>query len=125
MTPDDVRQEIELKVVEMIKTKLNDGIMTDERSREISQIVLDILKPNMSWEELYSAIFTLDDTCVELAPIVVPYARQYEENVTKKVTGMVSNYIRIGQYDTAVNLAENTIRQKVQLRWEGSGKSTD
>ena len=122
MTPDDIRQKIELDVVEMIKAKLGDGSMTENRGQEISQMVLHTLKPGMTWEDLYEAIFTLDDNCPELSSIVLPYTKQYEEQVTQKTIASVENYIKTGQYDAAVKLAEDTIHQNVRLKWQGSGK---
>ena len=77
MTPDDLRQQIELQVVELIKRKLADGTMTEERSQQISQVVLDTIRPGMTIEELYRAVPKLDDTLPELAPIVLPIVRQY------------------------------------------------
>ena len=123
MTPDDIRQEIELKVVELIKAKLTDGTMTEERSRQISQLVLDTLKPGMGMEELYKAIFSLDDNSSELSSIVLPYAKQYEFNVTQKTVDVVKNCINIGKYDAAVDLTKRAIKNEVKLEWQGTGKS--
>ena len=67
MSPDDIRQQIELQVVELIKAKLADGTMTDERSQQLSKIILDILKPGMSFEVLYKEIPKIDDTAPELS----------------------------------------------------------
>ena len=53
MSPDDIRQEIELKVVNFLKEKATEGTMTEERSQQIAQRVLDTLTPGMSLEELY------------------------------------------------------------------------
>ena len=123
MSPDDVRQEIELKVVELIKAKLTDGTMTEERSRTLSKLVLDTLVPGMSWEALYKAIFTLDDLATELSPIVVPYAKEYETNVTQKATEMVKGYMRVGKFDAAVDLATKAIKNDLNVTWEGEGKT--
>lgn len=122
MTPDDLRQQIELKVVEMIKAKLADGTMTEERSQELSQIVLDTLKPGMSFEELYRAIPKLDDNAPELSPIILPILRDYEQNVNKKAMEGVSDLIKQGQFDAAANLADRAIKQDVKLVWQGAGK---
>jgi hypothetical protein len=122
MTPDTVRSEIELKVVELIQAKVADGSMTEARSQQISQIVLDTLKPGMSWEALYKAIFTLDDTCTELSPIVLPYAQIYEKEIAQKASGVVSNYIKTGQYDAAIKLTDDVVNEDVKLQWSGSGK---
>jgi len=124
MIPDDVRQQIELKVVELIKAKLSDGSMTEERSQTVSQIVLDTLKPGMTLEELYRVIPKLDDNAPELSPIIAPILRDYEENVNKKALVEVSAYIKQGKYDAAISLANQTIKQDVKLVWHGNGKPT-
>jgi hypothetical protein len=118
MTPDDVRQEIELKTVEFIKERLTAGTMTEARSQQISQTVLELLTPGMTYEQLYKAIFKLDDTCTELSYIVLPYAESYEKNIAQKATD-----IRVGRYDAAVKLAEDVIHENVKIQWQGSGKA--
>lgn len=122
MSPDDIRQQVELQVVELIKAKLADGSMTEERAQQASQIVLDTLKPGMSFEELYRAIAKLDDTVQELAPVVLPIMQQYEDKIVKPIGQNVSELIRQGQFDAASNLAKKAISQDVKLEWTGSGK---
>ena len=122
MTPDDLRQQIELQVVELIKRKLADGTMTEERSQQISQVVLDTIRPGMTIEELYRAVPKLDDTLPELAPIVLPIVRQYEQEITQQAQRGVSELIRQGQFDAAASLAHKAISQDLKLVWEG--KST-
>jgi len=122
MTPDDVREEIELKVVELLKAKLEEGAITEERSQSISQMVLDVLQPGMNWETLYQAIFKLDDACSELSPVVLPYAQLYETQIAQKASSVVSNYIKLGQYDAAIKLADDVVNERVKLQWSGSGK---
>lgn len=122
MTPDDIRQQIELKVVELVKARMADATMTEERSQAISQRVLDLLQPGMSMEALYKAISKLDDAMPELSAIVLPYLVDYEHNVTKKAQENVRNLIKQGQYDAASQLAEKVIKQDVQLVWEGRAK---
>ncbi len=120
MTPDDLRQQIELKVVELIKVKLADGTMTEERAQQISQMVLDLLKPGMSFEELYKIVPKFDDQFSELSPIVLPIVRDYEERIVKEAQKGVQNLIAQGQYDSAVKLADSAIKQDVKLQWVGS-----
>lgn len=123
MNPDDLRQQIELQVVELIKAKLADGSMTEERAQQASQVVLDSLKPDMSFEELYQAIGRLDDVVQELAPVVVPIMKQYEAQIVQPISTNVSELIRQGQYDAASALAKKAISQDVKLQWTGSGKA--
>lgn len=119
MTPDDLRQELELKIVEFIKKALIAGVITEERSQQLSQLTLDTLKPDMTFEELYSAIFSLDDAATELSPIVYPYIKNYEENVTKKASEMVSSYIKVGKFDAATKLGKTAASHQVKLQWQG------
>ena len=123
MNPDDVREEIELAVVELIKTSVEAGTMTEARGQQISQVVLELLTPGMNWEQLYKAIFKLDDSCTELAPIVLPYAKSYEVNIASKASDMVASYIRVGNYDAAVKLAEEVVNEDVKLEWQGKGSN--
>ena len=122
MTPDDLRQQIELQVVELIKRKLADGTMTEERAQQASQMVLDTLKPGMNFEELYSAVARLDDTVQELAPVIVPMLKQYEQEIVRPIEKNVTELIRQGQFDAATTLAKRAIAQDVKLEWTGSAK---
>lgn len=119
MSPDDIRQQIELAVVELIKEKTAQNLMTEERSQEISQRVLDTLQPGMDLESLYKAIAKLDDGISELSPIVIPYLRQYELNVTQNAQHTMQNMIKQGNFEEASNLAHKVINQDVKLVWEG------
>lgn len=123
MTPEELRQDIELKVVEMIKEKLAAGSMTEKRSQEVAQHVLDVLKPGMSFDELYQAIFHLDDMYGELAPIVLPHIKTYEDTVMKQIQKGVQNLIREGKYDEAEQLATKAINGKLKLVWQGSSSA--
>jgi hypothetical protein len=121
MTPDDLRQQIELTIVEFIKKALGAGTMTEERAQQISQVVLDTVKPGMGFDELYKAIPRLDDTCQEISPVILPYLKQYEENVNKKALEEISNLIKMGEYDAATSLGKKVVNQEVELVWQGSG----
>ncbi len=124
MSPDDIRQEIELKVVEFLKEKSADGTIIEERSQQIAQRVLEVLQPGMSLEELYRTIPKLDDTCPEISFIIVPYLRQYEDRITSSAQTTVSNLIKQGQYESASNIAQKVIKQDVKLIWEGKSSSS-
>jgi hypothetical protein len=124
MTPDDLRQDVELKVVEFIKQKLADGTMSEKRSQAIAQLVLDSLKPGMSFEELYKAIFKLDEHYTELAPIVLPFIRDYDKNVMQKIRAAVSELIKQGRYEEAEKLSQKAISGNIKLVWTGSAKSS-
>ncbi len=123
MSPDDVRQNIELKVVEMLKQRVEEGTITEERSQQVAQRVLELLRPEMSMEELMKAIPTLDDNATELSIIILPYLRQYEEMVRRKATRQVAELIKVGQYDAATKLSKQVIAQE-GITMVGTGKTT-
>jgi len=111
--------------VELIKKMLADGSMTEERAQQASQVVLDTLKPGMSFEELYKAIAKLDDVVQELAPVVLPMMEQYERDIVKPIEKDVEGLIMHGQYDAATKLAKQAINQDVKMQYVGSGKPTN
>lgn len=110
--PDDIRQEIELKIVELLKHKVEDGTMTEERSQQLAKQVLDILTPGMDFPRLMKAIPTLDDNAPELSLVILPYLRQYEEMIRHKAQHKVAELIRVGQYDAAISLSKQVIAQE-------------
>jgi hypothetical protein len=122
MTPDDLRQEVELKIVEYLKVKLADGSITEEKSQTIAKLVLDTLVPGMSFDELYKAIFKLDDTYTELAIITLPFLRDYEKNVMQKAQDAVQNLISQGQYNAANKLADKAITGQLNVVWQAQAK---
>jgi hypothetical protein len=123
MSPDDLRQQLELQIVELIKAKLADGSMTEERAQQISQVVLDTIRPGMSFQELYKAIPKLDDTCQEISPVILPFLQQYEQNVNKKALAQIERLIRLGQYDAATKLGNDVVNQNVKLVWTATAKA--
>jgi len=123
MTPDELREDVELAVVEFIKEKLASGEMTEDRAQQISQRTLDVLTPGMGFEELYKAIAALDDTMPELSVVVLPYVRDYEANVTQGALSSVRELIAQGQYDAAARLGAKVAKSDVELGWQGGGKS--
>lgn len=122
MSPDELRQQIELEVVELLSAKLDAAEMTDIRAKAIAQRVLDVLRIGMSFEELYKAIPTLDDTMPELSPVVLPHIRDYETNVTSQALENVRNLIKQGQFDAAASLGKKASARDVELVWEGEAK---
>jgi hypothetical protein len=123
MTPDEMREDIELQIVELLKRLLASNAITEERAQQISKRVLTVLTPGLTLEELYRAIPKLDDNASELAPVVLPFMREYEETITKQARETMSELIKQGQYDAAVKLGQEAIDKKVELVWSGSGKA--
>ncbi len=124
MSPDEIRERIEAQVVDVIKQKVENEEMTEERAQQLAQRVLELLKPGMSLEELYKVLPKLDDNFSEVSPIIVPYLRDYEQGVTKKAAVQVRDLIVSGHYKEAQDLANRVIKQDVKLVWTGSSKAS-
>jgi len=122
MTPDELRQQIELQIVEFLKQAMDEGLMKEERAQQLSEIVLNTLHPGMTFEELYRAIPKLDDNAPEFSPIILPILRDYEKNINHKAMESVRELIRQGQYDAAAKLGKSVVNQEVKLQWTGSSK---
>jgi hypothetical protein len=122
MTADELREEIELSIVELLKEKLEVGEITEERAAQISDQVLTILVPGMTFDELYKAVPKLDDRMTELAPVVLPFVRDYEKNVTGQALENVRELIRQGQYDAAAKLGKKVAATDIELTWQGKGE---
>jgi hypothetical protein len=122
MNPDELREELELNIVLLLQDMLARGKLTDARAQTISQQVLELLTPGMTFEELYQTVPKLDDSSPELAPITTPIIREYEQRVVSQATDQVSKLIREGKYDAASTLAKQAVKKEVKIEWSGSGK---
>jgi len=122
MTSDEVRQQIELKVVEMIKQKLIDGTMTEERSKEISQHVLTCLAPGMTFIDLFKALPKLDDGFSEVSPLIVGYLKDYENNVVQMARKKAEEFIQEGQYDASVKLIHDAVDYNLNVEFKAEAK---
>ena len=122
MTSEEFRQKLELQIVELVRSKLADGSLTEDRSQELSKHVLSVIKPGMTFEELYKAIPKLDDMFPELSGIVLPLLKDYEKKVTQRALGGISDYIKQGQYDAAIKLGKDAANQDVKLKYEASAR---
>ncbi len=120
MTADELRQKLELNIVEFLKKGIENGTITDERAQAISQHVLATLTPGMTLEEFYKAIPRLDDMFSELAPLIIPILADYERNVNQKAMETVRELIKQGQYDAAAKLGKQAVSQEIKLTWTGS-----
>ncbi|OGG08939.1 hypothetical protein A2154_02705 [Candidatus Gottesmanbacteria bacterium RBG_16_43_7] len=122
MTSDQLRQDIESRVVEMIKKGLDTGSLTEERAQAISQHVLSTLQPGMDMDSLYRVIPRLDDTFPELSEVILPILTEHEENINQNVLTGVRELIYQGQFDAAAKLGKKAIDERATTTWEGKAK---
>ena len=113
ITAEEFRKFIEVEVLKIIKMLAEKGETTQEKIQQIAQVVLDLIKPGMSLEELYKNAVKLDDRHSELAPVVIQVMRQYEEKYHGKAVDEVSQMIKSGEYDQAQDLVLKVLQYKI------------
>ncbi len=109
----EFRNFIENEVLNIIKELAQAGQTPKERIQEIAKNTLVLIKPEMSFEELYNNAVKLDDHFSELAPVVAKVMKEYEEKYEKKSVEAVSTLIKSGKYDEAQDMVKKVLMFKV------------
>ncbi len=110
---DEFRRFIELQVVKILQQLSSQGKLTDDQMTEIAELTLDLIKPGMTIEQLYSNAVKLDDKHTELAPLVHAIMNAYETHYEHKAIDQVSNLIKSGNYDDANNMVKKVLEFKM------------
>ncbi|MBI4226389.1 hypothetical protein HY612_04735 [Candidatus Roizmanbacteria bacterium] len=110
--PEEFRKMIEVEVLKIIKDLAEKGQTSQERIQEIARLALDLIKPDMNLEELYSNAVKLDDRHSELAPIVFKVMKEYEETYEKKALVHVSQLVKSGHYEKAQDMVKKVLQFK-------------
>ena len=110
---EEFRKMIEVEVLKIIKDLAEKGQTPQERIQELAQLVLDLIKPGMNLEELYSNAVKLDDRHSELAPVVFKVMKEYEEVYEKKALTHVSELVKSGNYDQAQDMVKKVLKFKI------------
>ena len=104
MDPDEYRKKLELDILKIIEEKLQKGQMDADRARAIARMVLDVLHPPLTLEQIYEIAPTLDDHFAELAAAVLPVIQEHEEKVKTIVTEHAQKLIKQGKIDEATTV---------------------
>ena len=110
---EEFRKYIETEVLKIIKDLAEKGSAPPEKLQNIARLVLELIKPGMSIDELYRNAVKLDDQYYELAPIVMKIMREYEEKHEKKALIEVSQLIKLQKFDEAQNMVKKVLQFKV------------
>ena len=112
-TAEDFRKFIEVEVLKIIKKLAEEGKTPKEKIQAIAQLTLDLIKPGMNLEELYTNAVKLDDSTPELAPVVFQVMKEYEQKYEKKAIDEVSQMVRSGRYDDAEEMVKKVLNYKI------------
>lgn len=111
---EEFREYIEKEVLTIIKDLAEKGQTPPERIQEMAKLTLELVKPGMTFEQLYHNAAQLDDQYSELAPVVVKLMREYEEKYHKKALESVSLLIKSGKYDDAQSMVKKVLQFKMR-----------
>lgn len=112
-TNEEFRKFIEVEVLKIIKELAEKGETPKEKIQAIAKLTLELIKPEMSLEELYLNAVKLDDQYSELAPVVFHVMKAYEEKYEKKAINEVSQMVKLGHYDDAQEMVKKVLNYKI------------
>lgn len=110
---EEFREYIEKEVLVIIKDLAEKGQTPPERIQAMAKLTLELVKPGMTFEQLYRNAAQLDDQYSELAPVVVKLMREYEDKYHKKALESVSMMIKNGKYEDAQSMVKKVLQYKM------------
>ncbi|OGK14975.1 hypothetical protein A2774_00990 [Candidatus Roizmanbacteria bacterium RIFCSPHIGHO2_01_FULL_39_12c] len=113
VSAEDFRKMIEVEVLKIIKSLAEMGQTPKDRIKELAELTLQLIKPGMNLEELYSNAVKLDDRHSELAPVVFKIMKEYEAKYERSALSHVSQLIKSGSYDKAQDMVKKVLQYKI------------
>lgn len=107
------RKFIEYEAATIIIDLLEKGTIDQTKAQALSKLVLDLIIPGMTVEELYLNGVKLDDHNPELAPVVYKIMKIYEEKFEKKALSQVSSMVKNKQFNQAQDLVKKVLQFKI------------
>lgn len=101
MDPEEYRKKLERDILSIIEEKLKNGQMNAERAKGIARLVLDILHPPLTLEQIYKIAPTLDDQFSELTAAVLPVIQDHDEKIKQTVVEHVNKLLKEHKIDEA------------------------
>lgn len=109
------RKWIEFESLEIIKAKLAQSDIPEDRIQALAQRVLDVIHPGMSMEELFEKAITLNEGYPEYDQLVVKLMKEYEMKYQQKAVTTVQQMIRQGNYDAAQDVVKKILEFKLSI----------
>lgn len=111
----DLRTQIQTQIVDLITEKLKTGQLSEDRARQIAQLVLDKLPEGINQEELMRTLPKLDDHFRELSDVVLPIMVDYEQRLRAAIEGKVLELMRAERFQEALDTARKGIDYTSQV----------
>jgi hypothetical protein len=110
-----MREQVQKSVVEVITIGLQDGSITEERAKNIAKMILEKLPEGISFDEFITILPKLDDGYEEIAGVIVPMMNQYEKKTKENNDIKITELIKHGKIDEALNLTNQAIEKERNL----------
>lgn len=115
MDEDAYKKEIERQVLDIIEQQLQSGQMDANRAREIARFVLEALEPHMDFNEMLKTVQTFDDHFPELAVVVGPVIKEYEDKIRQLVLQRVDILLKEKKIHEANQLLTDALDKKIRV----------
>ena len=110
-----MRELVQKAVVEVITKGLQDGTVTEERAKSIAKMILEKLPEGITYEEFITILPKLDDDYQEISPVIIPIMEQYEKRMKESNDIKITELIKDGKIDEALNLTNQAIEKEKDL----------
>ena len=103
-----ITADVEKELLDSIIKNLDEKRMTEEEARELAKEFLSLL-PLQDKKDLLAKLYKLSKEHVEAKGIYLKYAKPYEEEDRLKKIALMSEHIKNGQIEHAINVAKGGI----------------
>ncbi len=107
--------KVQTSIVDVITRGLEEGTITEDRAKQIAQMVLEKLPEDITYEELIRVIPKLDDEFKELSAAVVPIMLDYEARIKKVVNQKLTILLKQGKFDEAMKISQKALEFEKDL----------
>lgn len=105
----EVKEQLQAKIVDIITSKLETGELTQERAKEIAKFVLGQLPENISYAKMMEIIPRLDDHFFELSDAVIPIMLEYEKKMKMIINERIAQLIKSNKLDEALDFTKKAL----------------
>ena len=111
----EMREQVQKAVVGIITNGLKEGYITEDRAKVIAKMILEKLPEGIGFEDFITILPKLDDDYEEIAGVVVPLMEQYETIMRNDNDKKITELIKSGKIDEALNLTNQAIEKERNL----------
>jgi len=112
---EELRSRVQQSIVAVITKRVEAGEMSQERAKQIAELVLQKLPEGIDYQRLMEVLPTLDDHFEELRQVVVPIMVEYEQKLQSAVDRKVQELIDRGNLDELLDVTNKALEMQKRL----------